>query len=187
MVATKQRYTFADLLNLSPADEQVHEILGGELVVFSSADEPHAATVAVFTWFLIEAQRAGYGQARTAPRAVAFDDARCGTAAEDVTHPDVFFVCAERRDTLGTRCVEAAPDLVIEVLSPTTRADDLPGGRKWNIYERYGVRYYWIADPEARAISQYTWQDGPAAGAGVHRRCATTPFMRLYERYHPDG
>lgn len=58
------------------------------------------------------------------------------------------------------RCVEAAPDLVVEVLSPTTFHDDLPGGRKWAIYERYGVPYYWVADGDARTVMQFEWRDG---------------------------
>jgi Uma2 family endonuclease len=159
MVATKPRYTLADLLAMPEADE-LYEILGGELVVFSSPTEPHAATVVGFVVFLSEAEAAGYGRVRTAPRAVAFDYAARGEAAEDVTHPDVFFVREERRAILGYRCVEAAPDLVIEVLSPSTRELDLPGGRKFTLYERYGVPYYWIADPDTRTITQYTWSGG---------------------------
>lgn len=159
MVATKTRYTFADLLTTSESDE-LYEIYGGELVVFSSPSEPHAFTVSEIHVFVHEAQRAGYGQARTAPRAVAFDYAARGEAAEDVTHPDVFFVLESRRAIIGYHCVEAAPDLVIEVLSPTTRADDLPGGRKFAIYERHGVPHYWVIDPDARTVRQYTWDNG---------------------------
>jgi Uma2 family endonuclease len=157
---TKQRYTLADLLEMPPEDEQIYEILGGELVVFSSPNEPHAAAVMGLIYFLGEAQRAGYGRVRTAPRAVAFDYAEHELASEDVTHPDVMFVREERRDIMGFRCVEGTPDLVIEVLSPTTRDRDQPDGQKWAIYERYGVPYYWIVDVVVRTITQYAWHDG---------------------------
>jgi Uma2 family endonuclease len=160
MLATKTRYTFADLLEQSPDDSNLYEILGGELVVFASPDEPHAAVVFELALFLGQAQRAGYGRARVAPRAVAFDWAEHGRRSEDVPQPDVFFVREERREVLGFRAVEAAPDLVIEVFSPTTRAADLPGGRKFAIYERYGVPFYWIVDADARTISQYPWRAG---------------------------
>ncbi len=159
IVATKTRHTFADLLAMEPTDH-LYEILGGELVVFSSPDEPHAAVVFELSDLLMGAQRAGYGRGRTAPRAVAFDFVEKGLRAEDVTQPDLFFVREARRDILGHRCVEGAPDLVIEALSPTTRADDLPGGRKFAIYERYGVLYYWIVDLDDRTIAQYTWRAG---------------------------
>jgi Uma2 family endonuclease len=158
MLATKTRYTFADLLEQAPGDETVYDVLGGELVVFSSPAEPHAAVVTELFGYLYAAQAAGYGQVRTAPRAVAFDYAARETGAEDVTHPDLLFVQESRRHILGHTCVEAAPDLVVEVLSPSTRDLDLPGGKKWAIYERYGMPHYWIVDVEARTISQYAWR-----------------------------
>jgi Uma2 family endonuclease len=167
MLATKTRYTFADLLEQSPDDESVYDILGGVLVVWSSPVEPHAAVVAELFYLLMQAQEAGHGRTRTAPRAVAFDYVEKGLKSENVTHPDVLFVREERRGIMGYTCVEAAPDLVIEVLSPTTRGDDLPGGRKFAIYERYGVPYYWIVDLEARTIAQYTWRDGRYGDAVV--------------------
>ena len=160
MLAVKARYTFADLLEQDPEDETLYEILGGELVVFSSPDDPHAAVVLELVMMLGEAQHAGFGRARTAPRAVALDYPARGLQAEDVTQPDVLFVKEERRAILGHRCVEGAPDLVIEVLSPTTRRLDLPSGAKWDIYERYGVPHYWIVDIDARTITQYEWRDG---------------------------
>ena len=61
---------------------------------------------------------------------------------------------------MGHNCVEAAPDLIVEVLSPTTRADDLPDGRKFSVYQRYGLLYNWIVDLDARTIEHYTWRDG---------------------------
>ncbi|MBI3971332.1 MAG: Uma2 family endonuclease [Chloroflexi bacterium] len=179
MLATKTRYTFADLLEQAPDDYNIYDVLGGELVVWTTPVEPHAAVVAEFLMFLGEAQRAGHGRVRTAPRAVAFDYGERGLDAVDVTHPDVFFVREERRSIMGYRCVEAAPDLVIEVLSPSTRADDLPRGRKFAIYERYGVRYYWIADLDARTITQYEWRDG-RYGDGVVLRSGDTLASPLF-------
>jgi Uma2 family endonuclease len=160
MAITQRRHTFADLLALEPEAEHFYEILGGELVVFSSPNEPHAAVVAELFHLLIDAQRAGFGRARTAPRAVAFDYEERGLESVDVTLHDLFFVREGRREILGHRCVEGAPDLVIEILSPSTRALDLPGGAKWSIYERYGVPYYWIVDLDARTLTQYEWSAG---------------------------
>jgi len=179
MLATKIRYTFADLLEQAPDDYNIYDLLGGELVVWSSPVERHAAVVTELVLFLGEAQRAGFGYVRSAPRAVAFDYREHGLDSEDVTHPDVFFVRAERRAIMGDRCVEEAPDLVIEVLSPSTRAEDLPGGRKFAIYERYGVPYYWVADVDARTITQFGWRDG-RYGEGVVRRLGDTLTSPLF-------
>ena len=56
----------------------------------------------------------------------------------------------------------AAPDLVVEILSPGTRRRDK--GRKRAVYDREGVREYWIVDPEARSI---TVLRRPRADAGL--------------------
>lgn len=188
MAITKQRFTFADLLAMPPGpetlDEGYYAVLGGELVVYTSPNEPHAAVVLGLIAFLNQAEEAGYGRVRTAPRTVAFDYAERGLAARDVTQPDVLFVREARRTILGYQCVEAAPDLVVEVLSPSTRHDDLPGGRKCAIYERYGVVYYWIVDVEARTLTQYVWRGGrygePAVlRAGDTLRCPLFPSLTL--------
>jgi Uma2 family endonuclease len=170
--------TFVDLNALYPSD-YLYELLGGELVVLAAPDGPHAATVVGFIYVLHDAQRAGYGYMRTAPCAVAFDYAERGMQARDVPQTDVFFVLAARRRILGRRCVEGRPDLVIEVLSPTTRRDDLPGGRKFGIYERYGVPHYWAADPYARTITQFAWENG-GFGAPVVLREGDTLTCPLF-------
>lgn len=108
-------------------------------MVWSLPADPHGAVVGRLVYLCMRAELAGFGWARAARRAVAFDYAERGLAAEDVTHPDVLFVINDRRAIMGYRCIEAAPDLVVGVLSPSTRADDLPGGRKFAIYERYAV------------------------------------------------
>lgn len=156
---TRTGVTFADLLAMEPTD-YLYEILGGELVVFAAPDEPHAGTVRGLMEFLIEAERAGHGFSRAAPYAVAFDYAAHGVGAQDVPQPDLFFVLASRRHIFGRRNLQDRPDLVVEVLSSTTRRDDLPGGRKFGIHERYGVPHYWVADPHARTIAQFTLRDG---------------------------
>lgn len=158
MALTTRGYTLADLPTLP--DDQLFDIRGGTLVVFSAPDRNHAEVVGELWDLLRAAQRAGFGRTYTAPRAVAFDYAERGNAAQDVTHPDVFFIRRERLSINRSRVVEAAPDLVIEVLSPTTRQDDLPDGDKWAIYERHRVPYYWAVDPEAFSVIQYAWQEG---------------------------
>jgi Uma2 family endonuclease len=156
---TRTGVTFADLLAMEPTD-YLYGIFGGELVVYSAPDTPNAAVVDELSDVLHEAKRAGYGFSRTAPYTVAFDYAQHGMRAQDVTQPDLFFVVAARRHIFGRRCLTDRPDLVIEVLSPTTKQDDLRGGRKFAIYERYGVPYYWVADPYAHTVVVFTLREG---------------------------
>lgn len=173
MLATKIRYTLSDLLAQEPGNEHIYDLLGGELVVWTSPNPKHGATVANLMEFLLEARRKGYGEVLTAPCAVAFDFAERGVQAQDVTHPDVLFVRQGRLDVFGEWCLVAAPDLVVEVLSPSTRMDDQPGGRKFDIYERYAVPYYWVVDADARTITQHTLEHGRYGAALVLREGET--------------
>jgi Uma2 family endonuclease len=76
--------------------------------------------------------------------------------------PDIAWWSAERRPALADGALERVPDLVVEVLSPATRANDL--GVKREVYVEAGVRELWLADPYARAI---TGVRGSAAGEAV--------------------
>ncbi len=66
-----------------------------------------------------------------------------------VVQPDVFFVARDRRDILGA-AVMGAPDLVVEVLSPSTAEIDRTLKRTY--YEDAGVAEYWLVDPTAQTV-----------------------------------
>jgi len=77
--------------------------------------------------------------------------------------PDLVYFAASRfAEVVNEKHATAAPDLVVEVLSPGTRRRDL--GRKRAVYDRDGAREYWIVDPEAQTI---TVLRRPHAGAGL--------------------
>jgi len=68
--------------------------------------------------------------------------------------PDVLFIAEARRGIIGKKIIEGAPDLIVEVLSPSTlRADRTV---KFEAYQQAGVREYWIANPKTRTIEVYT-------------------------------
>ena len=68
----------------------------------------------------------------------------------NVVQPDILFISRERLGIIKEACIRGAPDLVIEILSPSTEEWDRIIKRQ--IYGRYGVREYWIVDPEGRSI-----------------------------------
>ena len=71
----------------------------------------------------------------------------------DVVEPDLLFVAADQLDILTEPNIQGAPALVIEILSPGTRKRDL--GIKRQLFDRGGVREYWIVDPKARDLTVY--------------------------------
>jgi Uma2 family endonuclease len=71
----------------------------------------------------------------------------------DVVEPDLMFVAADQLDILTEPNIQGAPALVVEILSPGTRKRDL--GIKRQLFDRGGVREYWLVDPKARDITVY--------------------------------
>jgi len=74
-------------------------------------------------------------------------------APTDVVVPDLVFVARDRLDIIGEKYIDAAPDLLVEILSPSTRRRDEITKR--HLYEQNGVREYWVVDPELEAIKVY--------------------------------
>ncbi len=155
---SKRSYTLADLLAL-PADGPRYELLGGELVLMPPPDVAHMLILQQLLRLLFVAEDAGYGVAGSGPCAVALDYLQRGLRGIDGSEPDVFFVRKEHAHALRGDFVRDVPGLVIEVLSPKTRKNDLLGGSKWQTYERNGVPYYWTVDPVGRTVTQYAYRD----------------------------
>ena len=82
----------------------------------------------------------------------------------DVVVPDVVFVAGDQRAILTEPNIQGAPALVVEVRSPGTKQRDL--GVKKDLFDRGGVREYWIVDPQANTVV-------------VHRRAADGRFPRV--------
>jgi Uma2 family endonuclease len=143
------RYTYEDYLAF-PEDGRRHELIDGEHFVTPAPLRRHQQlatrlTVAVGAWL----REHPVGEVYTAPLDVILSDA-------DVVEPDLLFVSNERREVLG-KWIHGAPDLVIEILSPGTRRTDEITKR--HLYDRVGVREYWIVDGEIEVVKVYRRQD----------------------------
>lgn len=75
---------------------------------------------------------------------------------QDRVIPDAMIVC--NRDIIKPDGIHGAPDLIVEVLSPSTSKNDR--GYKKNLYEAVGVKEYWIVAPEMRSVEVYLLKDG---------------------------
>ena len=159
----EQRMTYRDLVRL-PDDGLRHELLDGEHVVTPSPGTEHQQLVKrVFLALDRHVERHQLGEVLFAP----FD---IKLSLFTVVVPDLVYFTAERfARVVNEKHATAAPDLVVEVLSPGTRRRDR--GRKRAIYEREGVAEYWIVDPVARDVVQLR---RPATGSGFTMALALT-------------
>ena len=149
-VATRP-LTYDDLLE-TPDDGNRYEIIGGELIVSPSPTPKHQ--LALRNLFLLvheHSRKDDAGEVFFAPLDVRFHP-------HDIVEPDLLFIRKERLHLIEEKLIEGAPDLVVEVLSPSSRRRDQV--RKMALYARSGVEEYWIADPENNDLLIYTLADG---------------------------
>jgi len=138
--------TYEDYVEL-PDDGKQYEILDGELFV-SPAPVPRHQAVSRNLLLILG-------------RFVA--DHRLGTifyapidlilAENTIAQPDLLFIRAGRESIVTERAVEGPPDLVVEILSPSSNRKDRT--TKAGLYARFGIAWYWIADPIERTIEIY--------------------------------
>ncbi len=72
--------------------------------------------------------------------------------------PDVLFIRKERQTILTPQFCDGAPDLIVEVISPSSIRLDRQ--LKYRAYEQHGVAEYWLVDPKLRGVEIYTLVDG---------------------------
>ena len=155
MPAEKARYTFADILAWD--ENERAEIIDGEAVMMAPPSSVHQEIAAELTRQFgnyLEGKRC---KVYPAPFGVRLFE-RDGDAPEDVdtmVEPDISVVCDKSK--IDTHGCKGAPDLVIEILSPSTRRHDRLV--KLGLYQRAGVREYWIVNPEDKTV-QVMLQDG---------------------------
>ncbi len=137
------KYTYADYC-LTPDDER-YELLDGELVMSPAPNSTHQITVAELGTLLhMFVKASGLGQVFFAPYDVVLSDT-------NVVQPDLLFISNERAYIITPANARGAPDLVVEILSPSTTERDRTFKRA--LYARYGVGEYWLVDPDARTIT----------------------------------
>ncbi len=155
-------YTYRDYRRW-PSDER-WELIGGVAYNMSSAPRiRHQGVSATLHGLLWNHLRGKVCQVFSAPTDVFFP--RVNEMDEDdvdtVVQPDVLVVCD--RSKIRTTGVWGAPDLVIEVLSPSTSRKDQR--EKFDLYQRTGVREYWVVDVNAPWLQQYV--RGPDGVFGI--------------------
>lgn len=157
MPSTTRLYTVDDVRNM-PDDGNRYETIDGELFVTPAPGWRHQAALRELTYLLTgHVKQFGLGVLLFAPFDIVLGPLT-------LVEPDILFVRGARRDRFTERELTAAPDLAVEVLSPSTARTDR--GRKRALYQSAGVAEYWIVDLEHRQVE--VWRPG-ALEASVHR------------------
>jgi Uma2 family endonuclease len=145
-------WTYEEFAKL-PDDGNRYEVIAGELyatpVPWTAHQEILARLVELLGPFV---RQHGLGRMLLGPVTVLFGEG-------DLLQPDMVFIRRERGDSVSRWGIEAAPDLVIEVIADTTAARDR--GIKRERYAWFGVPEYWVIDADARQIEIYRLGEEP--------------------------
>lgn len=148
--------TYADLL--SRDDGRRYELYSGQAVALASPSRVHQEILSALHYQIYGFLRGKPCKVYLSPFDVRLFNAPCEPpeACETVLQPDLTVVCDESK--VDRRGICGAPDLVIEILSPSTHERDWR--EKFVLYQKAGVREYWIVDPYARFVAAHILRDG---------------------------
>jgi Uma2 family endonuclease len=136
------KLTVRDYMSIPEGDDRRFELIDGELILAPSPVPQHQIISGNLFEILVSFVRTrNLGRVIYSPMDVVLSE-------YDVFQPDILFISNDRLQIIGDRNIQGAPDLVIEILSPST--EHLDRGIKLEQYLRYGVREYWIIDPQNR-------------------------------------
>ena len=146
----QKKYTYADYMLIE--DEKRYEIYEGELIMVPAPATRHQR----ISWkieFIIGGfvEENNLGSIFHAPTDVVLAD-------YVVLQPDILFISKDREDIIKPRAVMGAPDLVVEIASPSTSFHDTV--KKRDLYQRYGVKEFWLVFPEEKAIEVMILEHG---------------------------
>jgi Uma2 family endonuclease len=137
-------YTYREY-QLVPEDGRRWELVDGDLLVSPSPTTRHQTVSRRLQFALMEQlERPGIAQVFDAPMDVVLSDT-------DVVQPDLLVVADP--GSVGDKAIVGVPDLVIEILSPSNPERDRY--LKKSLYERFGVKEYWVVDPELGSVEAW--------------------------------
>lgn len=172
---TRTKLTAAEFYEMFPETTAQIELIEGEVIVSPSAKDIHGEIVLNLILLVGNHVKAHeLGQMRTAPNDVHL-------SATEIVQPDIHFVskensvCKKGEDGYW----HGAPDLVIEILSPGTMKLDRV--TKFELYQKHGVREYWIVDPLENFIEVYVLDGGQYRRHGAYTETETLTSVVLPE------
>jgi len=170
-VASKIKLTYEHYRNAPESERERYELYEGELVMVPSPSLKHQLILGNLVDFLrrfVNDNDLGV---------VLFSPLDVILSADTVLQPDILFVAKARAEILAAEGIRGAPDLVIEILSEATAKRDRT--YKKTLYARYGVKEYWLVDPEDETIEVFVLKENGYEAAGKYERRGKAPFESL--------
>jgi Uma2 family endonuclease len=142
----KKVYTYQDYSELTD-DENRYEIIEGELIMSPAPYTIHQKVSRKIVYELMRfVEKVKIGELYYAPIDVLLSNI-------NIVQPDILFISKENLQIVTEKNIKGVPDLIIEIISPSTGYYDLSS--KKDIYEKFGVREYWIVDPLKQRVDIY--------------------------------
>ena len=170
---TKRKFTYEDYAK-TPEGER-YELLDGEFIMAAAPNMAHQRVgMQLGGEFYIFVVDRNLGEVYVAPTDVYLTDT-------DVVQPDILFISKGRSHIRTGKNIRGAPDLVVEILSPSTSANDW--GYKKDLYARHGVKEFWLVDPYAKQVIVMLLKDGSYEIVGIYREDDTlrSPTLEGFE------
>lgn len=128
------------------------QLIAGEIIMSPAPIPLHQYIIVHLSAKMLQfVEAAKLGQVFTSPIDVRLNE-------RNIFQPDILFISKEKSALIGERMIEGPPDLVAEVLSPSSAYHDLR--TKFRAYEQAGVQEYWIVDPERRSVEVFVSSNG---------------------------
>ena len=141
-MVTQTKLTYQDYANTP--DDKRYELIDGVLIMVPAPNVPHQDSQASLgSRMRVFVERHDLGKVLFAPTDVVLTDT-------DIVQPDVLFISNEREHIITEANIQGAPDLVVEILSPSTSSRDWR--EKRDLYAKHGVNEYWVVDTVNRVI-----------------------------------
>ena len=179
-----KRYTYADYLTW--LDDKTRELINGFIKMMSAPRLIHArvsSNISGHLWTILRKNK-GKCEVFSAPFDVRFP--KNGETAFDkidtVVQPDICVVCDLSK--LDERGCCGAPDMIVEILSPSTTKKDTFD--KFVLYEESGVKEYWIVHPESKAITVFLLQENGKYNDGVTYEWEAKIPVHIFDDYPID-
>ena len=151
-------WTYEDYREL-PDDQKIYQVIGGKLLMVPAPSTRHqniSRNLEFIIWSFVKSHN--LGDVYYAPTDVVFSPV-------NVVQPDILFIAKNRLAIVKEKGIFGAPDWIIEIVSSSTSKIDIKF--KKDLYERFGVREYWIVYPEDEKVEVYLLKEGNYKFKGV--------------------